>query len=52
MNFLRNLIENISPKMFALILFGIGFWVIVGSLLQLIALSPELFSSEEVVNFW
>ena len=48
----RQFLKKLSTKAFLFILFFIAAWSIVGAFSQLSSVWSELFSGEEVTNFW
>jgi hypothetical protein len=51
-NLLITILYNIPPKVFIYIFYGVAAWFIWGSIGQLLAVWPEVFSGEEVINIW
>ena len=52
MRYIRNLIERIPPQTIIFTFYFLSAWLVFSSLGQLIAIWPELFSGEEVINIW
>lgn len=52
MQFIIRLVERISPQIFVCILLFLATFFITGGLGQIASIWFELFSGEEVINFW
>ena len=52
MRYIKDLIERIPPETVVFTFYFISAWFVLGSIGQLLAVWPELFSGEEVINIW
>jgi hypothetical protein len=51
-NLLIRTLYNIPPKVFVFICYSVAAWFILGSVGELLAVWPEVFSGEVVINIW
>ena len=52
MNYFRSFIRSIPPKTLIYLSYAVSAWLVFSGLGELIAVWPELFSGEQVANFW